>query len=164
MNKFRTRLIATSATRKLQNIVGSCAVVFTIGTILNFFVMNNTLIIEEIMRREGVTNPAEMASGFLEMFRIQGFIYILWNALGILAFRSRSLVLWWAVFGVNITQGMGFIMIPSSMWSVTFDMYGVWGILPSAVTDGGAMILAIIMIYTMIKNRSTWAQRRLPQQ
>ncbi len=162
MNKFKTRLIATSATGKLQIIVGSCAVVFTIGTILNFFVMNNTLIIEEIMRREGVTNPAEMASGFLEMFRIQGFIYILWNALGILAFRSRSLVLWWAVFGVNITQGMGFIMIPSSMWSVTFDMYGVWGILPSAVTDGGAMILAIIMIYTMIKNRSTWAQRRLP--
>ncbi|MFB9807591.1 hypothetical protein ACFFQF_21280 [Haladaptatus pallidirubidus] len=65
---------------------------------------------------------------------------------------------------MNFTQAFGFVMIPSSMWLATTDTYGVWGILPSLITDGGAIALVLVMIISMVKYRSPWAQRRLSQQ
>ena len=85
-------------------------------------------------------------------------VYIIGNMLGILALNSRSRILWWVILVVNITQATGPIMIPSSMWTTVHNVYGVLGILPSAITDGGAIILSFIMIASMFKFRTTWAQ------
>ncbi|MFC6964968.1 hypothetical protein ACFQJ8_26180 [Halocatena marina] len=65
---------------------------------------------------------------------------------------------------VNITQAFGFVLIPSSMWSAVIATYGVWGILPSLITDGGAIFLVLVMIHSMVKYRGPWAQHRLSQQ
>ncbi|MFH8407031.1 hypothetical protein ACH4FX_19850 [Streptomyces sp. NPDC018019] len=89
-----------------------------------------------------------------------GCLYILGNAAGILALRSRSRALWWVVFAVNFTQGIGFWVIPPSMWDAATDLYGTWGIVPSAVTDGGALLLTMTMVLVMVKHRTAWAQQR----
>jgi hypothetical protein len=161
MNKNKPELGAAPATRRLQTAIAVCSVIFTIGTALHNFVIVNASLIETMMRMEGAPDPAGEAPGFTFGFRIVGCIYIVGNALGLLAFRSRSRVLWWTVFAVNLTQGLGFVMIPRSMWTAAAEAYGAWGILPSAITDGGAFILAVVMIVSMVKYRATWAQRRL---
>ncbi|MFD1450081.1 hypothetical protein [Oceanobacillus sojae] len=114
-----------------------------------------------MMEIAGVTNPTAESGGFVKWFRIIGCIYILGNILGIFAIRSKSIVLWWIILIVNFTQGLGFAMIPTSMWRVVLDSYGLWGILPSAITDGGAFILSIVMIFYMIKYHSIWGQQRM---
>ncbi|MFG6150347.1 MULTISPECIES: hypothetical protein [Halobacillus] len=111
-----------------------------------------------MMQMAGVANPAGEAPDFTFVFRIVGSIYILGNALGILALNSRSRLLWWVILVVNITQATGPIMIPLSMWTAVNDVYGVQGILPSAITDGGALILSLVMIISMLKFRTAWAQ------
>lgn len=113
------------------------------------------------MQMAGVADPAGEASGFTFGFRIVGCIYIIGNALGILALNSRSKILWWVILVINITQATGPIMIPSSMWTAVNNVYGVIGILPSVITDGGAIILSFIMIVSMFKFRTTWAQKRV---
>lgn len=50
---------------------------------------------------------------------------------------------------------IAFLLIPSSMWTAVNDLYGVLGILPSAITDGGTIILSSVMIVSMFKYRTT---------
>jgi hypothetical protein len=164
MKKINTRQTPTSTTRKLQIFITICSVVFTIGTTLQNFVIVNTSLIESMMQMAGAPDPTGEAPGFTFGFRIVGCIYIIGNALGMLAIRSRSRALWWTVFVINITQALGFYMIPPSMWTAAINAYGFLGMLPSAVTDGGAIILSFVMIISMVKFRTTWAQSRTLQQ
>ncbi|MBP1947119.1 hypothetical protein [Virgibacillus litoralis] len=161
MSIIKQELVLTPTTYRLQIGIALCSIIFTIGTTLQNFVIVNISLIETMMQMADAPNPEGQAPGFTNGFRLVGCIYIIGNALGILAFRVRSTILWWVILVVNFTQGLGFVMIPSSMWVAAISEYGIWGILPSAITDGGAIILAIIMIYTMVKYRSTWAQQRL---
>ncbi|KOG62598.1 hypothetical protein ADK76_12665 [Streptomyces griseoflavus] len=155
-----TQWIATPATKKLQITVGVCSVVFTLGTTVHNFAIINNELVEMMMRTSGSADPTASAPGFTLWLRIVGCLYILGNAAGILALRSRPRALWWIVFAVNCTQGLGFWVIPPSMWDAATDLYGTWGIIPSAVTDGGALLLTVTMALTMLKYRTAWAQQR----
>ncbi|HLR95240.1 MAG TPA: hypothetical protein VK053_11985 [Jiangellaceae bacterium] len=55
---------------------------------------------------------------------------------------------------MNLTQGLGYFMIPSQMWSAALDRYGAVGVLPSLVTDEGAAILAIVLIAGLVRFRA----------
>lgn len=147
-------------TRPLQILVGICSIVFTIGTTLHNFAVVDTQLIETMMREAGGDDPAGAAPGFTTGFRIVGCLYMLGNALGILAFWIRPAWLFWVVLAVNLTQGAGYFMIPPEMWTVAQDRYGVVGVLPSLVTDGGAAILTLILIVSLIRFRTTWARER----
>lgn len=149
----KSQSTATHTTRKLQVAIGLSSVVFTIGTSLQNFTIIDISLVEKMMRMENVADPAG-AAPITMWFRVVGCLYILGNAVGILALRSRSRLLWWTVFVVNIIQAFGFVMIPSSMWSAATDAYGFWGILPSTITDGGAIILVLVMIISMVKYRT----------
>jgi hypothetical protein len=159
LKKTKHQLTDSTATRKLQITIVLCSIIFTIGTAIHNFVIINPTLIETMMQMAGVADPAGEAIGFTFGFRIVGCIYIIGNALGILALYSRSRILWWVILAVNITQATGPIMIPSSMWTAVTDVHGVLGILPSAITDGGAIILSLVMIISMFKFRTIWAKR-----
>lgn len=159
MKKTKHQLTDSTATRKLQITIVLCSIIFTIGTAIHNFVIINPTLIETMMQMAGVADPAGEAIGFTFGFRIVGCIYIIGNALGILALYSRSRILWWVILVVNITQATGPIMIPTSMWTAVTDVHGVLGILPSAITDGGAIILSLVMIISMFKFRTIWAKR-----
>ncbi|WP_147918264.1 hypothetical protein [Ruania zhangjianzhongii] len=144
-------------TRPLQVLTALCSVVFLIGTTLQNFVVVDVALIETMMTQAGGADPGGEAPGFTTGFRIVGCLYMLGNALGILAFWLRSRWLFWVVLAVNLTQGLGFAMIPSQMWTAVIERYGVPGILPSAVTDGGAALLAAVLIGTLVRYRRPWA-------
>src|SRR5690606_38464262 len=151
----------TPWTRPLQLLTTICSVIFTIGTTLQNFVIVNLPMMERMMQLAGQT-PAEAADnapGFLLGFRIVGCLYILGNAIGILAFSGSSWVFWVALV-VNISQAAGVVMIPPEFWEAARDEYGIVGLLPSIVTDGGALLLALILIGSFIAYRTTWARRR----
>ncbi|WP_030670015.1 hypothetical protein [Streptomyces rimosus] len=156
-----TYLVVTPVTRKLQIAVGMCSLVFTIGTAVHNFVIINNELVEMMMRASGSADPTASAPGFTLGLRIVGCLFILGNAAGVLALRSRSCAVWWLVFAVNCTQGLGFWVIPPSMWDAATDLYGTWGIVPSAVTDGGALLLTLTMVLAMVKYRTAWAQQRV---
>ena len=61
---------------------------------------------------------------------------------------------------VNLTQGLGFVMIPPEMWTTARDRYGVVGVLPSAITDGGGALLALLLVGAFLRYRRPWAQLR----
>lgn len=153
-------LTATPWTIRAQIIAGVCSLVFAIGSALHNFVIIDSSVIEEMMRAAGGTDPAGDAPGFTSGFRLVGDVYIAANAVGIAALWSRASWLYWWVLAVNVTQGLGWVMIPSQMWPVVADRYGFAGVLPSAVTDGGAVLLAIGLIALLVKYRTTWARDR----
>lgn len=138
------------------------SMIFTLGTALHAFAVIDSGVIEEMMRRAGGADPAGAAPGFTTGFRIVGSLYVVGNALGVLALRSRASWLFWVVLAVNATQGLGWVMIPPEMWTVTYDRYGVVGVLPSAVTDGGAVLLTALLLVSLIRHRTTWARQRVP--
>ncbi|WP_051325233.1 hypothetical protein [Glycomyces tenuis] len=142
--------------RRLQLTVGLCSVVFTLGTALHNFVIIDVSVIEEMMRSAGGADPGGEAPGFTAGFRAVGSVYIAANAVGILALWFRPRWLYWWVLAVNVTQGLGWVMIPTQMWSVVADHYGPAGTLPSAVTDGGAVLLSVVMIVALIRCRGVW--------
>lgn len=105
----------------------------------------------------GLPRPHDR-DGFTTGFQIVGTGYILGNAAGLLAWWYRPAWLYWLVLAVNLTQGLGWLMIPADMWSVVRDRYGVAGVLPSAVTDGGAVLLALLLLAALVRYRRTWAR------
>lgn len=157
---MRSTLAPTRTTRRLVTFTVACSIVFTIGTALHNFVVIDTAVIEAMMREAGETDPAAAAPSFLLGFRIVGTAYILGNALGVVAIWKRRWWLLWTVLAVNVSQALGWIMIPPTMWSVVREQHGVIGLLPSAVTDGGAVILALVLLAVLVRHRTPWAQIR----
>lgn len=158
-------------TRPMQLLVAVCSIVFLVGTTLQNFVVVDVELIQTMMAEAGADDPAGAAPGFTTGFRVVGCVYMLGNALGILAFWMRAAWLFWVVLAVNLTQGLGFVMIPSEMWTAVLDRYGLAGILPSAVTDGGAAILTVVLLVSLVWWRRPWtvtpdqanaADRRMP--
>lgn len=152
------QLAQSSWTRRLQILVGVCSLVFFIGTTLHNFAVVDIALVETMMREAGGDNPAGDATGFTIGFRIVGCLYIVGNALGILALWSRATWLFWVVLIVNLTQGLGYFMIPPEMWTAAQHRYGIPGLLPSLITDGGAALLAIVLIISLVIYRTPWAQ------
>lgn len=121
------------------------------------FVVVDVELIRTMMAEAGAADPAGEAPGFTTGFRIVGCVYMVGNALGILALWMRPAWLFWVALVVNLTQGLGFIMIPAEMWTAVIDRYGVLGILPSAVTDGGAAIVSVVLLVALVRYRHPWA-------
>ncbi|GIG64400.1 hypothetical protein [Phytomonospora endophytica] len=157
---MKSTLTPTPTTRRLVTFTVACSLAFTVGTALHNFAVIDTTFIEEMMRRAGETDPAAAAPAFTTGFRIVGTAYVLGNALGMLALWKRNWWLLWTVLAVNVSQSLGWFMIPSGMWSLAREEYGVAGLIPSVVTDGGAAVLALVLIVALVRHRTPWAQIR----
>ncbi|MCP3800290.1 hypothetical protein NLX83_13585 [Allokutzneria sp. A3M-2-11 16] len=133
---------------------------FTIGTAPQNFVIVNAEMLEHTMRLAGQTpeQAAANAPGFLMGFRIIGCVYVVGNALGLLALTGRKWVFWVAL-AVNLTQAAGVFAIPPEVFRASVDFYGFAGVLPSIITDGGALLLALLLIAFLIRFRAPWTRR-----
>lgn len=152
----------SSTPDRLQVLTGLCSILFTIGTALQAFWVVNRETLERMMVLAGQSDAdaTDAAPGFLTGFRLVGCLYLVGNALGILALRRQNLRwLFWVVLAVNVTQAAGVWMVPPEMFEAVVDEYGWVGAVPSAVTDGGAALLAIVLLYFLVRTRSVWASR-----
>lgn len=142
-------------------VTGVASVVFTVGTALQNFVIVNDETMQRMMVLAGTApeSAAEQAPGFVAGFRIVGCLYIVGNALGMLALRRRpSAWLFWVVLAVNVTQAAGVAVVPSEMFTAAQERFGVAGTLPSLVTDGGAVLLAPLLIAGSVATRASWGR------
>lgn len=156
--KNRT-LVESRWSAPLGRMVAVASLVFAIGTALHNFAVIDRDVIEEMMGRAGEADPSRAAPGFTTGFQLVGSLYIVGNAAGVLAWRHRPAWLYWLALAVNASQGLGWLMIPPEMWSVVEDRYGIVGILPSAVTDAGGALLAILLVVGAVRFRRPWAAR-----
>ncbi|WP_372670370.1 hypothetical protein [Amycolatopsis kentuckyensis] len=121
--------------------IAACSLVFAIGTALQNFVVIDA----ELVERAASIAGTPVSAGFLTGLRLVGDVYLVGNLLGLLALTGRAWV-YWLVLVVNATQAAGVFAIPPSVWRATFDLYGWVGLLPSVVTDGGALVLTVVLI------------------
>src|ERR1041384_445886 len=112
-------------TRGLRLGVVLCSVIFTIGTALHGFVIIDLGVLERTMVLAGQSadQAAVNAPGFLTGFRVVGAIFVVGNALGLLALRGGNW-LFWVVLGVNAGQAAGVVMVPFEMFEAAVDEYG----------------------------------------
>lgn len=108
---------------------------------------------------QSAVEAEDNAPGFLLGFQIVGCVYVVGNAIGMLALRGYAWVFWVTIL-VNVTQGFGFVAIPPEFWDAARDHHGFAGLPPSIVTDGGAIILALALIGSFIVYRTPWAYQR----
>ncbi|MGI5502539.1 hypothetical protein [Lentzea sp. CA-135723] len=140
----------------LLRTTGIASIVFTIGTALHAFVIINDQTLHRMFELAG----AEPQPGFLTAFRAVGCVYVVGNAIGVLALTAKPRTwLFWVVLAVNATQAAGVGMVPPEMWTAVREEFGVPGMLPSLVTDGGALVLVVVLVTASIAAKSVWAQR-----
>ncbi|WP_285664827.1 hypothetical protein [Actinorhabdospora filicis] len=151
--------VPTPATRPLQVAVAVCAAVFTAGTALHNFAVVDRDLVTAMMAASGVADPDGRAAGFTTGFRIVGCLYVLGNAVGLLALSTPRAWVYWTVLAVNATQALGWVMIPPVMWPTVVDAHGPAGVLPAAVTDGGAAVLTLVLLAFLVRHRAPWAMR-----
>ncbi|MEU4569273.1 hypothetical protein [Micromonospora sp. NPDC023956] len=154
------RRVPTRWTSPLQTFVLACSVVFAIGTAIQNFVIIDEQAIIDMMRSAGVPSPQAStdAPAFLLGFRLVGCAYMVGNALGVLAPSGRAWVFWLALL-VNVTQAAGVVVIPPEVFEVTRDRFGVVGLLPTWMTDGGAAVLSLILVVSFWRYRTPWAHQ-----
>ncbi|MEU1898041.1 hypothetical protein ABZ512_06655 [Nocardiopsis dassonvillei] len=154
--------VDTVWTRRLQVLTAVCSVVFTVGTALQNFAVVDAEMMLRTMEAAGMSGAqAEReAPGFLLGFRAVGCLFIVGNALGVLALWGRTWV-FWLVVAVNAGQAAGVVMIPPEVFRTSVDLYGPVGLLPTAVTDGGALLLLAVLLVSFAVHRTPWARRRL---
>ena len=157
------RPVPSQWTGPLQTLTVICSALFVIGTTLQNFVIIDVEAVREMMRLAGASAADAQADapGFVTGFRIVGCLYILGNAVGLLARTGRSWV-FWAVLPVNLTQATGLLVIPPEMFEVAGERFGPVGLLPSYVTDGGAAVLSLVLLIGLVRYRRPWAYRRTP--
>ncbi|GAA4536922.1 hypothetical protein [Amycolatopsis samaneae] len=145
----------------LRRTVAVCSLVFAIGTALQNFVIIDPRMIELAMRLAGRT-PAEAAAeapGFLTTLRLVGNLYLAGNLLGLLALWPRARI-FWVTLVVNVTQAAGVFAIPPAVFGASLELYGPAGLLPSLLTDGGALVLSIVLLVRWVSGRK--ATRSVP--
>ncbi|SCK21036.1 hypothetical protein H181DRAFT_01556 [Streptomyces sp. WMMB 714] len=144
-------------------LTGLASVVFALGTALQNFVIVNDETVRHMMVLAGTApeSAAGRAPDFVAGFRIVGCLYIAGNALGVLALRRRpSAWLFWVVLLVNVTQAAGVAVVPPEMYTAARERFGVAGMLPSLVTDGGAAILVLLLIAGSAVTRTPWGRMK----
>jgi hypothetical protein len=144
-------------TGHLRLAVVLCSVVFTIGTALHGFVIIDAGVLARTMELAGSSADP---GGFLTGFRVVGAVFVVANAVGLLALRAGTW-LFWVVLAVNAGQAAGVVMVPPEMFDAVVQTYGWAGVLPSVVTDGGALILVLVMlgrVLAVVRRRSGSAQ------
>ncbi|MEV5890340.1 hypothetical protein [Nonomuraea fuscirosea] len=151
--------VPTVWTRRLQLATAAASAVFTLGTAAQNFVIIDLGMIEHSMRLAGLApeRAAAQAPGLLLFLRAVGVLFIAGNAIGLLAPRGRAWV-FWTVLAVNLGQASGpFGMIPAEVYRASIDLYGPAGLLPTVITDGGAVLLALALLASLIRYRAPWA-------
>ncbi|MEU8378815.1 hypothetical protein [Streptosporangium sp. NPDC048865] len=156
--------VPTVWTRRLQIATAVSSAVFTVGTAAQNFLVINLEMIEHSMRLSGLgpSDAAAQAPGLLAFLRTVGALFIVGNALGLLAPRGWTWVFWTAVI-VNIGQAAGPLgMIPPVVYRSSIELYGPAGILPTVITDGGAFFVALALVASFARYRTPWARLRRP--
>ncbi|MFI5584171.1 hypothetical protein ACIA5G_03995 [Amycolatopsis sp. NPDC051758] len=128
--------------------VAVCSVVFGLGTAVQNFVVINASLVARAAELAG--SPA--SDGFLVGLRLVGAVYLVGNLLGVLALTGRAWV-FWVVLAVNATQAAGVFVIPPAVFRASVELSGWAGLLPSLVTDGGALVLTVVLLGRLVRWR-----------
>ncbi|WP_409186154.1 hypothetical protein F9C11_18710 [Amycolatopsis sp. VS8301801F10] len=88
-----------------------------------------------------------------------GCLYVVGNAAGLLALRGRTWT-FWVVVAVNGRQAAGVFVIPPAVFDASVTLHGPAGIPRSLLIDGGAVLLAAVLLGSLAVFRTPWAQRR----
>ncbi|WP_340688543.1 hypothetical protein LCL61_10440 [Amycolatopsis coloradensis] len=137
-------------TAKIRLVTMLCSIVFIVGTTLQNYVIIDLDLIEASMRLKGVDTAG--APAYLGALRLVGNVFIAGNALGLLVwFRRRWL--FWPVLAVNVAQAFGVYVVPFEVHRAAIAEHGWPGVLPSLITDGGAVILSIVLIVAYVRSR-----------
>jgi hypothetical protein len=151
--------------RGLRVLTAACSAVFAVGTALQTFVVIDDGLVTAAMQLASVpaAQAAAEAPGFVAVLRAVGIGYLVGNALGLLALTGRIWV-FWLVIAVNATQAAGVVagMVPAVVLQAAADEHGAAGLLPTLVTDGGAAVLVLVLLWFSVRYRGPWArgQRR----
>ncbi|MCR6484177.1 hypothetical protein M8542_15250 [Amycolatopsis sp. OK19-0408] len=132
--------------------IAGCSLLFAIGTAVQNFVV----ISPDLVARAAFLAGSPLSDGFLTGLRLVGDVYLVGNLLGLLALSGRAWVVW-LVLAVNATQAAGVFAIPPAVWRATVDLHGWVGLLPSVVTDGGALVLTVVLVSRLCR---TYRARR----
>lgn len=101
----------------------------------------------------------EYSSGFYTLLDVGGVPWLIGNALGVLALRGWAWVFWVAI-SINVTQGLGVLgAVPPEFHQAALDAHRPLGMLPYLITDGGGLILEVILIASFVGFRTPWAYR-----
>jgi hypothetical protein len=135
------------------------SIILTAGTFFHNFLIINENLIFEMMKFSAVENVLKESITFTRNFRIIGCIYIIANFCGVLSVKYCNKFIWSIILITNFTQGLGFIMIPPIVWKTIYNHYGILGLIPTVITDGGGLIIFSIMIVFMLKYKSLWVYK-----
>jgi hypothetical protein len=137
--------------------------VFAVGTAVQAFVVITPDTVARAMALAGRA-PAEIAAGAPDLvttLRVVGIGFLVANLLLLAAPRGRTWTFWLAL-AVATGQALGVVagMVPWVVLQATYERFGVAGLLPTLVTDGGSAVLAVLLLVSLVRYRSTWARLR----
>jgi hypothetical protein len=140
-----------------------CGLVFAVGTAVQAFVVITAETVGHAMALAGRA-PAEIAAGAPELvttLRMVGVGFLVANLLLLAAVRGRAWTFWLAL-AVSAAQALGVVagMVPWVVLVATHERFGVAGLLPTLVTDGGSAVLAVLLLIALARYRAPWAQLR----
>ncbi|WP_067962689.1 hypothetical protein [Nocardiopsis trehalosi] len=147
---------------RLRVLTAACSAVFAVGTLLQNVVVVDLAMLEHAMRLAGM-GPAEAAAaapGFLDTFRAVGWLFVAGNAVGVLAvLPGGGRGVFWTAVAVNAAQAVGVAAVPAEVFRASLDLYGPAGVLPTLVTDGGALVLVLLLLGAFAVSRAPWGGR-----
>ncbi|MBE1490876.1 hypothetical protein [Plantactinospora soyae] len=136
-------------TRRLQLFTAVASVLTTVGTAIVLGYVTS----ETIQPAWPDKSPADI-DGFLLGWRAVGIIFLIANAVGILALWDRAWIFYFMLV-LNVIQGIGFLTVDRHEAGLR-DL----GNAGSILTDGGGGIVALVLLGFLVRYRTAWAYQR----
>ena len=145
-----TSRVPTVWTKRLQLITAVASVFTTAGTALVL-----GYVTPELLRATSPQLTPAHLTEFLIVFRAVGLLFLVANAVGIMATWGKAWIFYFVVV-LDVIQGIGFL---------SFDRQTAGlrqlGDVASVVTDGGGGLLALVLLAFLVRYHAAWAYRRV---
>ncbi|MCF6473218.1 hypothetical protein FAF44_33265 [Nonomuraea sp. MG754425] len=155
-------VVALPWTRRLRFCTFACSFVFAVCALLQGWLMVNEEIVELSFRLAGdeAAEASAAAPEFLTGFRVVAACQVLGNSLGMFALRGSPWS-YWTALSVNLTQAGGLLgLIPAQLYRAALRAHGPAGLLPAFMICGGAVVLAVLLINSIVPFRKIWREFR----
>ncbi|QLK85556.1 hypothetical protein [Staphylococcus sp. 17KM0847] len=129
---------------------------FAVCLVVHQVTIVDSQVISHMLEQSGNKVSENAINAINNSLRYTGILYILAYSAGVVAIKFQHPYLWWFMLAVFISQVFNALLNPPLLYVSIVNVKGFLALVPYAVAVIGSIVMAVFMIITSIKRKTTF--------